>query len=30
VDTDEERKLQEAARVRRAEHLARRSRAKEN
>ncbi len=30
VDTDEERKLQEAARVRRDEHLARRSRAREN
>jgi acyl-CoA hydrolase len=29
VDTDEERKLQEAARVRRDEHLARRSRARE-
>jgi len=30
VDTDEERTLQEAARVRRDEHLARRSRAREN
>jgi len=30
IDTDEERTLQEAARVRRDEHLARRSRAREN
>jgi acyl-CoA hydrolase len=30
VDTDEERKLQDAARVRREEHLARRSKAREN